>query len=74
MELAEARRVPVRRISLVGEKPVPLWDFRQSVELIERGYQLAKEAMAAWPPRSQPLWGRGSKLENWLEGLIEAFK
>jgi NTE family protein len=49
MELAEARGVRVRRICLTGEKPVPLWDFRQGVELIERGYRLANEAIAAWP-------------------------
>jgi NTE family protein len=48
MKLAEARGVPVRRICLTGEKPVPLWDFRQAVELMERGYRLAKEAIAAW--------------------------
>ena len=46
--LAEARRVPVRRIHLLTEQPVPIWDFRQSVELIECGYQLARQEMLTW--------------------------
>jgi NTE family protein len=45
MELAEARGIPVLRISLTGETPVPLWDFHQSVELIEHGYACARLAL-----------------------------
>ncbi len=71
MELAEARGVPVRRIVLTGEKPVPLWDFRQSVELIERGYQLACQAMAGWPPEAQPSWWDRFGIKAMLEDLLE---
>lgn len=56
LELAEARGVPVKCISLTGEKPVPFWDFRQSQELIDRGYQLTRQAMndcTAGPGRSE---------------------
>jgi len=56
IQLAEAHGVPVRRIALTGETPVPLWDFRHSVELIERGYQLAQQAIASWPPRNRSSW------------------
>jgi NTE family protein len=45
MELAEARGVLVKCISLTVEKPVPFWDFRHSWELIERGYQVTHQAM-----------------------------
>lgn len=48
IELAEARGVPVRRISLTGETPVPIWDFRRSPELVRRGYELARQAAAGW--------------------------
>ena len=37
LDLAEARRVPVRRIRLVTEQTVPIWDFRQSDQRIESG-------------------------------------
>ncbi len=71
IELAEARGVPVRRIVLTGEKPVPLWDFRQSVELIERGYQLACQATALWPPEAQPSWWDRFGIKAMLEDLLE---
>ncbi len=56
LQLAEARGVPVRHIKLVSDPPVPIWDFRQSVELIEHGYNLACQAMQSWPPRKKPSW------------------
>lgn len=58
IQLAEARDVTVHRILLTGETPVPLWDFRYSCELIERGYQLAREAIAAWPHKQPSWWQR----------------
>lgn len=66
MDLAKARGVPVRRISLIGEKPVPLWDFRHSIELIERGYQLARQEIDSWQREaSAPWWRRlGSALKR----------
>ncbi len=70
MELAEARGVPVQRICLTGEKPVPLWDFRHSVALIERGYQLTCQAMASWPKEAKPTWWDRLGIKAMLEDLI----
>jgi NTE family protein len=55
MKLAEARGVQVHHISLTAAKPVPLWDFRQSIELIEHGYHLACQAIASWSGEAQYL-------------------
>ncbi|MGC8782201.1 MAG: patatin-like phospholipase family protein [Anaerolineae bacterium] len=41
LALAEARGVPVWRITLQGEQPVPIWDFSRTDELIARGYTIA---------------------------------
>jgi NTE family protein len=71
MELAEARGVPVRRIVLAGEKPVQIWDFRQSVELIGRGYRLARQAIAGWPPEVQPSWCDRFGMKAMLEDRLE---
>lgn len=71
MELAEARGVPVRRISLVSDPPVPLWDFRHSVELMEIGYQLAVDTIATWPPEAQPSWWQRLGIQSMIEDLIE---
>lgn len=54
MELAKARGILVRHVPLVCEEPVPIWDFRHSVELIERGYQITQQAIAAWQSEEQP--------------------
>ncbi len=48
LALARARRVPVRRIALQGETPVPIWDFRRSKELIELGYFIACREISRW--------------------------
>jgi len=70
MQLAEARGVPVKRISLIGETPVPLWDFRHSVELMEHGYKLARQAIATWPAQEKPSWWRRLDLKGMLENLF----
>lgn len=43
--LAEARGVPVLYMDLVGEDPIPLWDFHHTDDLIARGYELTKLAL-----------------------------
>lgn len=65
MKLAEARGVPVLRVSLICERPVPFWDFRQSVELIERGYHLTTRSIAAWKRKK----AMGDMIEGFLEAL-----
>ena len=48
LELARARGVHVHHIPLITEDPAPIWDFSHSLELIEMGYQLTRQAMRAW--------------------------
>jgi len=43
MEVAEARGVPVHRLLLRTDPPVQIWDFSHTEELIEKGYQIAKD-------------------------------
>lgn len=45
LELAEARGIPTLYVGLTGENPIPQWDFRQTEELIERGYELTRLAL-----------------------------
>jgi NTE family protein len=71
MNLAAAHGVPVRHIKLTSEPPVPLWDFRHSIELIERGYQLTTQAISTWPRESQPSWWRRLGIKAMLEDLID---
>jgi NTE family protein len=46
LELAEARGVPLLYLGLTGEKPVPIWDFKHTDELIEQGYDVARHIIA----------------------------
>ena len=50
LALAEARKVPVRRIWLRLDHVVALWDFSHTDELMSAGYALAKAEIAAWRP------------------------
>lgn len=45
LELAEARRVPLLYIDLVGIVPVPIWDFQHTDEMITQGYEIARRAI-----------------------------
>lgn len=46
LALAEARKVPVLDILLMGDElSIPLWDFTKSEMLIERGYEIAKASL-----------------------------
>ena len=46
MTLAEQNHIPVLRINLLGEKPIALWDFQHSRELIDQGYELMKDRIS----------------------------
>ena len=52
MALAQAHGVPVRRLNLVAQEPVALWNFQRTAELIETGYATTQIAIANWA--SQP--------------------
>lgn len=56
MALATARNVPVWHIRLQGEKGVPVWDFSQTGELIERGYQIALAEIHKRLKKQPPNW------------------
>jgi NTE family protein len=60
MELALAayRKVPVRRVELVGRENIPLWDFSHAAALIERGYELGQQSIEAWRKQQRPFWSR----------------
>lgn len=56
--LAQARHIPLRRISMQWEEPVAAWDFSHTGELIEYGYTLACREIAAWQPPRRGWWSR----------------
>jgi len=70
LKLAEARGVEVRHISLISDPPVPMWDFRQSIELMEQGYHLTHEAMKTWQPVEQPAWWSPTRIKSMMAGLV----
>ena len=45
LELAEARGIPLLYIDLVGELPVPIWDFTHTDELITQGYDITRRVI-----------------------------
>lgn len=58
LALAEARGAKVRRINLIGNRPIQLWDFKYALELIEQGYQIARREIESWRLTEQTLWQR----------------
>ena len=54
MELAAARGVSVRHISLRSKPAVPLWDFKNHRELFKVGYETMKNEMSHWRQNNQP--------------------
>lgn len=71
LELATAHQVPVWHIRLQGEKVVPIWDFSQTGELIERGYQITLveiQKKLAEQPLQWHRWLRERiKIPFWIE-------
>ncbi|MEW6028157.1 MAG: patatin-like phospholipase family protein [Chloroflexota bacterium] len=55
MELAAARRIPVRYVSLRSSPAVQTWDFSTHRDLFKIGYESMKKEMSRWPQRSRPL-------------------
>ena len=53
MELASARRVSVRYVSLRSTPAVPLWDFKSHQELFKVGYETMNNEISGWPQKSQ---------------------
>jgi NTE family protein len=66
MTSAAEHGVPVRRIPLHDATPVPLWDFSRTNELIQQGYEIARQAISHWRPElllRRQMWS-GEKLES----------
>jgi NTE family protein len=62
--LAQAHGVLVRRLNLVAQEPVALWNFQRTPELIETGYVFTQTAITAWP-RQLPQQPR-----SWFDKLV----
>ncbi len=60
LEIAAARDVPVKLISLIAGEQIPIWDFHRTEELIRCGYEIAQREMQDWHPRPR------SGLFSWL--------
>ncbi|MBN1536764.1 MAG: patatin-like phospholipase family protein [Anaerolineales bacterium] len=56
LALAEARGIPVHYIDLMGDEPVPLWDFTKTDILITRGYEITTREIARWQKEQPPAW------------------
>lgn len=69
-KLAEARGVKVRHILLRSEPWVPMWDFRKSVELMDHGYYLTRQAMDTWHANQKPAWWSPAGLKVLFADLI----
>lgn len=63
--LAAARGVSVFHIPLISDKPIPFWDFQHTDELIEQGYQQARQAIASWQ------FAQNESGERWLSYNVE---
>jgi len=45
LALAEARGIPILYLGLMGELPVPIWDFQHTDGLITQGYEIAQKVI-----------------------------
>lgn len=45
LQLARARGIPLTYLELVGETPIPMWDFQHAKGLISQGYAIARRVM-----------------------------
>jgi NTE family protein len=74
LELAQARGVPVKYIELSAENSVPIWDFRHSPDLIQRGYHLTVQAIESW--QFAPFAARQDehKIEEFFMSILEVLE
>ena len=56
MELASARNVSVRYVSLRSSPSIPIWDFRTHRDLIKLGYETMQQTISGWSQASQQKW------------------
>ena len=58
LAMAAAQGVPVHRVVLRSDEPVPVWDFQYTDELIALGYEIARREMAHWAAERPGRWRR----------------
>jgi hypothetical protein len=56
MELALARSVPVRYVSLRSSPSIPIWDFRTHRDLFKLGYEIMQQKISSWQPDRPQNW------------------
>jgi NTE family protein len=62
--LAEARRIPVKHISLKGKDPMAIWDFVVAEKCIAQGYELTRSAIASWTPKRRSRFNFWRRRDN----------
>jgi NTE family protein len=73
IKLAEAKSVHVKHIRLISDPPVPMWDFRRSVDLMDQGYHTTRAAMETWEPEAPLAWWDINRYKSVLSGLVKIF-
>jgi hypothetical protein len=63
----------VRYICLTCDNPPPFWDFRHAEDMLAHGYQVTKEAIAAWP-HEKPHWWKRIPVKAMVEGFLEVME
>jgi len=58
LALAEARGIQVERILLQSKKPVPIYDFQHTQDLIRQGYEITRKSIVHLDRNRRPWWQR----------------
>ena len=56
LSLASAVGIRVYYLQLIGNSPVPLWDFHHTAELMSKGYEITRNNIAQWQAEKEPSW------------------
>ncbi len=56
MELAAARNVSVRYVSLRSSSSIPIWDFRTHRDLFKTGYEIMQQKISSWQQDRPQKW------------------
>ncbi len=52
-ELAQLKKVQVHCVKLRSTPPLPIWDFRNCLQLVETGYEITRRTIVDWPLESR---------------------
>jgi NTE family protein len=58
LALAEAHNVQAERILLQSRKPVPIYDFKYTQDLIQQGYEITRKSIVHLERSRRPWWRR----------------